>query len=738
MAETERDTGNSSRYADYIESARARIDFADIEGVVEWKLGEIEKLSAALHAVRAERDDWSSLVVEGLTRAASLADWRASYWLKQWFESGTAEALSALSALWSHEPLSAGDRIRGFFDIAADSDTRVARKGTGLRPVSVLLMALGTDYPAYKARQFNKAIQVTGHPPLPTGADEATRYEHALEFLDRLIDSSDRMPNDRNEAESILWLMNEAAKDDEPSNGDSSMEEPTNGKSPDVEALPGKAWVIRGGRAGEFEDHNFMHSQAVVSLGSRPDVRHASSRQDLEKRMLEVFPDLEDMNIPDAARQLWMLRSEVGVGDIVVQPRKGTSLDALGVVTSEYFYRESEEPRAHHAVEVDWRRTDSPRSAVLGDLRKSLDRPPTIFEITANDSVWRLQQLMSTGRDPGPRPGHAGSVGGRTASGSLDELAEELLWDVEHLRKIETLLRLKRQVIFQGPPGTGKTYAARKLAECLSGSPDRVSIVQFHPSYAYEDFVQGFRPALADGRHGFTLADGPLLRMAKQARENPDETHVLVIDEINRGNLSKVFGELYFLLEYRNEELRLQYSDEPFSLPENVWIIGTMNTADRSIALVDLALRRRFHFVGFHPDTPPVKGLLHAWIAEHASGMEWVAEVVDLANERLSERHAAIGPSYFMIEGLDDASVSLIWEHNVLPYVEEQLYGEGERFGGFALDRLRGSLARKAASVHDGSEAEPTTDGVAEARAAVADAEETAGADPADDESRQA
>ncbi|MXW97684.1 MAG: AAA domain-containing protein [Acidimicrobiaceae bacterium] len=530
-----------------------------------------------------------------------------------------------------------------------------------------------------------------------------------------------------------------AAKDDEPSDDDSSEEEPNNGKPSDVEAVPGKAWVIRGGAAGEFEDHNFKHSQAVASFGSRPDVRHVSSRKDLEERMLAVFPDAEyrDLNIPDAARQLWMLRSEVGVGDIVVQPRKGTSLDALGVVTSEYFYRESEEPRARHAVEVDWQCIDSPRSAVLKDLRKSLDRPPTIFEITANDSVWRLHQLMSTGRDPGPRPGHAGPVGGRTAPESLDELAEELLWNVEHLHKIETLLRLKRQVIFQGPPGTGKTYAARKLAECLSGSPDRVRIVQFHPSYAYEDFVQGFRPTLADDRHGFTLADGPLLRMAKQARENPDETHVLVIDEINRGNLSKVFGELYFLLEYRKEEMWLQYSDEPFSLPENVWIIGTMNTADRSIALVDLALRRRFYFVEFYPDTPPVKGLLRAWINKHASRMEWVAEVVDLANERLSERHAAIGPSYFMIEGLDDASVSLIWEHNVLPYVEEQLYGEGERLRDFALDRLRGS-AREAASGNGDSEAEPTTDGAAEARAAVADADKTASADPADDESREA
>ena len=148
-----------------------------------------------------------------------------------------------------------------------------------------------------------------------------------------------------------------------------------------------------------------------------------------------------------------------------------------------------------------------------------------------------------------------------------------------------------------GAPGTGKTYVAQKLAECLAGSSKRVRLVQFHPSYAYEDFVQGFRPTLEGGRHGFELRDGPLLDVAQGAREAGNEIHVLVIDEINRGNLSKVLGELYFLLEYRSVEMRLQYSDELFSLPENLWIIGTMNTADRSIALVDLALRRRFHFV---------------------------------------------------------------------------------------------------------------------------------------------
>ena len=117
--------------------------------------------------------------------------------------------------------------------------------------------------------------------------------------------------------------------------------------------------------------------------------------------------------------------------------------------------------------------------------------------------------------------------------------------------------------------------------------------------------MQGFRPKLVEGQPGFARVDGPLLRAAKRARAEPYLKHFLVIDEINRGNVAKVFGELYFLLEYRDQAMRLQYQDEyddPFALPDNLYIIGTMNTADRSIALVDLALRRRFYFEDFHPD----------------------------------------------------------------------------------------------------------------------------------------
>ena len=243
---------------------------------------------------------------------------------------------------------------------------------------------------------------------------------------------------------------------------------------------------------------------------------------------------------------------------------------------------------------------------------------------------------------------------------------------------------------------SGSLPNTRAAAACFE-------IVQFHPSYSYEDFVEGYRPALIDGQPGFDLTPGPLRRIAVRAAANPDARYVLVIDELNRGNVAKVFGELYFLLEYRDEAMTLQYSDEPFQLPANLLFICTMNTADRSIALVDAALRRRFWFEGFFPDQPPIEGLLRRWLTKNQPGAEWVADLVDRANEHLNDRDAAIGPSYFMGEDaeLGDERVRRIWRRAVRPYVEEQCYGEEEKLAALKYDRLLSELAADAPLPHD-------------------------------------
>ncbi len=314
-------------------------------------------------------------------------------------------------------------------------------------------------------------------------------------------------------------------------------------------------------------------------------------------------------------------------------------------------------------------------------MRDSLD---------AQSVVWAIQQSRTYDLPDDDHHDYEEDEDSVQPESDLQQLAVDLHLPAEFLEKINTLLEDKKQVIFQGPPGTGKTYLAQELAAHWAGSDKNVMLVQFHPSYAYEDFVQGYRPKSADGGQvKFELQDGPLLRIATDAQADPDGKYYLIIDEINRGNIAKVFGELYFLLEYRDTPIPLQYSEEPFSLPPNLYIIGTMNTADRSIALVDLALRRRFYFVEFHPNEKPIKDLLRNWLKDKAPDMTCVADVVDRANDKLNDRNAAIGPSYFMKDNLDQATVERIWEHSVLPYIEERLFGEEDTRSKFSLDALR-------------------------------------------------
>jgi MoxR-like ATPase len=286
---------------------------------------------------------------------------------------------------------------------------------------------------------------------------------------------------------------------------------------------------------------------------------------------------------------------------------------------------------------------------------------------------------------------------------TLADVARDLYVPELWLTDMTELLRRKKQIIFYGPPGTGKTYIARALASFLAGTPDRVRIVQFHPAYSYEDFVEGYRPSSATGGATFSLVDGPLKAMARAAQNDLDNVYVLLIDEINRGNLAKVFGEAYFLLEYRGEEITLLYDPEPFALPENVWIIGTMNTSDRSIALLDAALRRRFFFEPFFPSETPIASVLTAWLAERKPSLLWVARLVELANSELQDPNLAIGPSYFMDPDLDEAWVERIWAHAIIPYLEDVFFDHRERVKAFEFKAL-GARAREEETIADGDE----------------------------------
>jgi 5-methylcytosine-specific restriction protein B len=279
------------------------------------------------------------------------------------------------------------------------------------------------------------------------------------------------------------------------------------------------------------------------------------------------------------------------------------------------------------------------------------------------------------------------------------DLSDKVLCDVGFLRDVVALLEDKGQVILYGPPGTGKTYLAQSLAEKLAlyeGSEDdgAYSLVQFHPAYSYEDFFEGFRPQVDDdGQMTYELTPGPLVRLAERAADHADELHVMVIDEINRANLPRVLGELLYLLEYRDEWAQTQYRPvEGFTLPSNLWIIGTMNTADRSIALIDAAMRRRFHFVPFFPDREPTAGLLRRWYERNELEQDWVADLLDAVNERLhgdlGADYMLIGPSHFMRSDLDENNLRRIWEYNIEPLIEDQFFGRQEVIDEYRFSRV--------------------------------------------------
>lgn len=312
--------------------------------------------------------------------------------------------------------------------------------------------------------------------------------------------------------------------------------------------------------------------------------------------------------------------------------------------------------------------------------------------IVSPDSIQvvAIDRSKPEGREVPPARTHAPQT--------LDELAESLGFTTAESRDWLTLTRDllldKRQIILQGPPGTGKTFVARALARFLSRDSDRVTLVQFHPATSYEDFVQGLRPN-PEVPGAFALRNGPLIEVAELARRDPDHLHVLVIDEINRANLPAVFGELYFLLEYRDAEATLNYGDR-FRLPPNLLVIGTMNTADRSIAAIDAALRRRFMIRDLRPGQAPMTDVLDAWLDGKAPDLAWLGRLLDEANRIIGDPDQAIGPSHFLLhpEQLNETNVRRAWEFTVMPTMRELFYGQPERVARLEFAALKSAVLR--------------------------------------------
>lgn len=447
---------------------------------------------------------------------------------------------------------------------------------------------------------------------------------------------------------------------------------------------PSNYWLIAPGEQAHLWTDWLQESIAAIGWNKVGNLREMQSDEELADAIAEAYPEKGAKYV---AGMMWKFAHELEPGDIVFARRGRLKVIGWGVVTGDYRHNEDHEMiQQANVVPVDWRETKEvmmPEGVFL-----SMN---TLTCITDHDD---LLSLLATGFTDVPGLSSPSTPGGQQAvvtetnrSYTKSDALEDLFLPESKVDQTLRLLRRKKNVILQGAPGTGKTFVARRLAYLLLGEKDesRVPMVQFHQSMAYEDFIQGYRP---DGSGGFSLQDGTFHRFCQQAMKHPGADFVFLIDEINRGNLSKIFGELMMLIEPdkrgREFAIPLSYSpqtDETFYVPENVHLIGTMNTADRSLSLVDYALRRRFAFVDLEPG---FDSTVFADVLRKAGATDQIVQSIrsrmDALNEIVEQDALNLGPgfrighSFFVPEEEQIANetwLDEIVEFEIVPLLEE-------------------------------------------------------------------
>lgn len=346
-------------------------------------------------------------------------------------------------------------------------------------------------------------------------------------------------------------------------------------------------WIYSPGKGAKIWDECYDNNIMAIGWDAIGDLRAYNSKDEIKQVMNKHYDP--SRSYIHSACATWEFANEMKPGDIVFAKNGMHLIIGRGIVKSDYIY-DPQRKEFKNIRKVEWTNR--------GEWECSRQSPmKTLTDITSfTDYVEQLNLFFDS-----DMLDDAETLETSYPTYDKARFLDSVYMDEDSYDTLVSLVKSKKNIILQGAPGVGKTFAAKRLAYSMMGvkDPNRVMMVQFHQSYSYEDFIMGFRPS----ENGFKLKHGVFYEFCKKAEVDSDNDYFFIIDEINRGNLSKIFGELFMLLESdkRGVALQLLYADEKFSIPENLYIIGMMNTADRSLAMLDYALRRRFAFFELKP-----------------------------------------------------------------------------------------------------------------------------------------
>ena len=429
-------------------------------------------------------------------------------------------------------------------------------------------------------------------------------------------------------------------------------------------------WLYAPGEGSCMWDEFYTSGIMAIGWGEIGDLSTFDSKDAMKIKMREVID--ESLSYKNAAHATWQFANEMKIGDIVFVKKGMHQIIGRGVVMSDYEYDDTRDDEYKNIRQVDWTHNGKwphPGQAVM----------KTLTDITSyTDYVEKLNSLFEDETEE-----DAEDVEKTYPPYTKEDFLSEVFMPEEEYEKLSGILRIKKNIILQGAPGVGKTFAAKRIAFSMMGVKDveRVMMVQFHQSYSYEDFIMGFRPST----DGFELKRGAFYNFCKKAEIDGDNDYFFIIDEINRGNLSKIFGELFMLIENdkRGVSLQLLYSDEKFSVPKNIYIIGMMNTADRSLAMLDYALRRRFAFFEIKPGFTTDGFRKYRMSLENEKFDKLIACVESLNNAISNDESLGdgfcIGHSYFcnlLPDTINDQVLSGIVEYELIPLLKEYWFDE--------------------------------------------------------------